>query len=162
MDCIVWILKLLLGWQLLSSLCPYVGYSASHTELCLYVPRMFLTDLGSLEHSYRNETCRCGFPFPYECGFPCSTPAPGKQTLRKELEEPPFLQDGNHISQDWGKVNLLRTRRGSKPACVWKPLFARNGLASPEEDLQICSEDRNSRGRVEAPDCPLPALQRYS
>ena len=27
------------------------------------------------------------------------------------------------------------------------------------QDLQICSEDRYSRGRVEVPDCPLPALQ---
>ena len=32
----------------------------------------------------------------------------------------------------------------------------------PKGDLQICSEDGNSRGRVEVPDCPLPALQRHS
>ena len=42
-------------------------------------------------------------------------------------------------------------------ASIWK-----NGLASPKGDLQICSEVGNSRGRVQAPDCPLPALQRYS
>ena len=41
-------------------------------------------------------------------------------------------------------------------ASIWK-----EWLASPKEDLQICSEDGNSRGRVEVPDCPLPALQRH-
>ena len=38
-------------------------------------------------------------------------------------------------------------------ASLWK-----NGLASPKGDLQICSEVGNSRGRVQAPDCPLPAF----
>ena len=52
--------------------------------------------------------------------------------------------------------------KGSQPACVLKPLFGRNGLASPKGDLQICSEVGNSRGRVLVPDCPLLALQRYS
>ena len=52
--------------------------------------------------------------------------------------------------------------KGSQPACVLKPLFGRNGLASPKGDLQICSEVGNSRGRVLVPDCPLPALQRHS
>ena len=52
--------------------------------------------------------------------------------------------------------------KGSPPACVLKPLFGRNGLASPKGDLQICSEVGNSRGRVLVPDCPLPALQRHS
>ena len=47
--------------------------------------------------------------------------------------------------------------KGSQPACVLKPLFGRNGLASPKGDLQICSEVGNSRGRVLVPDCPLPA-----
>ena len=61
-----------------------------------------------------------------------------------------------------GISKLPSARRDSQPACVWKPIFARNGLASPEGDLQICSEDRYSRGRVEVPDCPLPALQRHS
>ena len=42
-------------------------------------------------------------------------------------------------------------------ASIWK-----NGLASPKGDLQICSEVGNSRGKVQAPDCPLPALQRHS
>ena len=45
---------------------------------------------------------------------------------------------------------------------VWKPLFGKNGLASPKGDLQTCSEVGNSRGRVLVPDCPLPALQRHS
>ena len=52
--------------------------------------------------------------------------------------------------------------KGRQPACVLKPLFGRNGLASPKGDLQICSEVGNSRGRVLVPDCPLPALQRHS
>ena len=52
--------------------------------------------------------------------------------------------------------------KGCQPACVLKPLFGRNGLASPKGDLQICSEVGNSRGRVLVPDCPLPALQRHS
>ena len=42
-------------------------------------------------------------------------------------------------------------------ASTWK-----NGLASPKGDLQICSEVGNSRGSVQGPDCPLPALQRHS
>ena len=41
-------------------------------------------------------------------------------------------------------------------ASTWK-----NGLASPKGDLQICSEVGNSRGSVQGPDCPLPALQRH-
>ena len=49
--------------------------------------------------------------------------------------------------------------KGSQPACVLKPLFGRNGLASPKVDLQICSEVGNSRGRVLVPDCPLLALK---
>ncbi len=61
-----------------------------------------------------------------------------------------------------GISKLPSARRDSQPACVWKPIFARNGLVSPDRDLQMCSEDRNSRGRVEVPDCPLPALQRHS
>ena len=65
-------------------------------------------------------------------------------------------------SQKAEKASLLRTGRGSQPACVWKPLFGRNVLASPKEDVQICSKDGNSRGRLEVPDCPLPALQRHS
>ena len=56
----------------------------------------------------------------------------------------------------------LNPGRDSQPACVWKPIFARNGLVSPDRDLRMCWEDRNSRGRVEVPDCPLPALQRHS
>ena len=35
-----------------------------------------------------------------------------------------------------------------------------HGLASPEGDLQICSEDRYSRGRVEVPDCPFASLEK--
>ena len=37
-----------------------------------------------------------------------------------------------------GKASLLRARRGSQPACVWKPIFARNGLVSPDRDRQMC------------------------
>ena len=98
------------------------------------------------------------FSFPCAFGSPGSAPAPWKQPLRKDLQAPLFPQAGKRSSQEAGQASLLRARRGSQPACVCKPLFARNGLASPEGDLQICSEDRNSRGRVEVPDCILPAL----
>ena len=65
-------------------------------------------------------------------------------------------------SQKAEKASLLRARRGSQPACVCKPLFARNGLASPKGDLQICSEVGNSRGSVQGADCRWPTLQRHS
>ena len=73
-----------------------------------------------------------------------------------------FPQAGKRSSQQVGQASHLRASTGSQPACVWKPLFGRNGLASPKGDLQICSEVSNSRGRVLVPDCPLPALQRHS
>ena len=91
---------------------------------------MFLTDLGSLELSYRAKTYGRGFAFPCECGSPRSGPAPGKQPLRKDLQEVLFHQAGKRSSQVPGKESLLRGRRGSQPACVWKPVFGRNGLAS--------------------------------
>ena len=56
-----------------------------------------------------------------------------------------FPQPWKCTSQEVQKASLLRARRGTQSACVWKPLFGRNGLASPKGDLQICSEDRNSR-----------------
>ena len=98
------------------------------------------------------------FSFPQAFASPGPAPAPWKQPLRKDLKELLIPQAGKRSSQEAGQASLLRARRGSQPACVCKPLFARNGLASPEGDLQICSEDRNSRGRVEVPDCILPAL----
>ena len=73
-----------------------------------------------------------------------------------------FPPGGKRSSQEAEQASLLRASRGSQLACVWKPLFGRNGLASPKGDLQICSEVSNSRGRVLVPDCPLPALQRHS
>ena len=102
------------------------------------------------------------FSFPCAFGSPGSAPAPWKQPLRKDLQEPLIPQAGIWSSQAAGQASLLRARRGSQPACVCKPLFARNGLASPEGDLQICSEVSNSRGMVQVPDCPLSTLQRHS
>ena len=93
---------------------------------------------------------------------PGSAPAPWKQPLRKDLQEPLFPEAGKWSSQEAGKASLLRARSSSQPAWIWKSLFGRNGLASPKGDLQICSEDGNSRGRVEVPDCPLPALKTHS
>ena len=58
------------------------------------------------------------------------------------------------------QASFGREEAANRP--VWKPLFGKNGLASPKGDLQICSEVGNSRGRVLVPDCPLPALQRHS
>ena len=37
-----------------------------------------------------------------------------------------------------GISKLPSARRDSQPACVWKPIFARNGLVSPDRDLQMC------------------------
>ena len=90
--------------------------------------------------------------------------SPSSEETAPEKRSPrtAFPQAGKRSSQQVGQASHLRASTGSQPACVWKPLFGRNGLASPKGDLQICSEDRNSRGRVEVPDCPLPALQRYS
>ena len=102
------------------------------------------------------------FSFPCAFGSPGSAPAPWKQPLSKDLKELLIPQAGKRSSQEAGQASLLRARRGSQPACVCKPLFARNGLASPEGDLQICSEVSNSRGMVQVPDCPLSTLQRHS
>ena len=102
------------------------------------------------------------FSFPCAFGSPGSAPAPWKQPLSKDLQEPHIPQAGKWSPQAAGQASLLRARRGSQPACVCKPLFARNGLASPEGDLQICSEVSNSRGMVQVPDCPLSTLQRHS
>ena len=98
--------------------------------------------------------------FSFPCAFrsPGTAPAPWKQPLRKDLQELLLPQTGKFSSQEAGQASLLRARRGSQPACVCKPLFARNGLASPEGDLQICSEVSKSRGRVQVPDCLLPAF----
>ena len=95
---------------------------------------------------------------------------------RKAVRDRLALQGGkdSDAGRDWGQEEkgmtedemvgwrLHRERKGSQPACVLKPLFGRNGLASPKGDLQICSEVGNSRGRVQGPDCPLPTLQRHS
>ena len=37
-----------------------------------------------------------------------------------------------------GISKLPSARRDSQPACVWKPIFARNGLVSPDRDRQMC------------------------
>ena len=102
------------------------------------------------------------FSFPWAFASLGPAPAPWKQPLRKDLKELLIPQAGKRSSQEAGQASLLRARRGSQPACVCKPLFGRNGLASPKENVQICSKDGNSRGRLEVPDCPLPALQRHS
>ena len=102
------------------------------------------------------------FSFPCAFGSPGSAPAPWKQPLSKDLQEPLIPQAGKWSSQAAGQASLLRARRGSQTACVCKPLFARNGLASPKGDLQICSEVGNSRGSVQGADCPWPTLQRHS
>ena len=73
-----------------------------------------------------------------------------------------FPPGGKWSSQEAEQASLLRARSGSLPACFWKSQYGRNELDSPKGDLQICSEIGNSRGRVQAPDCPLPALQRHS
>ena len=102
------------------------------------------------------------FSFPQAFASPGPAPAPWKQPLRKDLKELLIPQAGKRSSQEAGQASLLRARRGSQPACVCKPLFARNGLASPKGDLQICSEVGNSRGSVQGADCPWPTLQRHS
>ena len=73
------------------------------------------------------------FPFPCAFGSPGSGPAPWKQPLRKDLQEPLFPQAGKRSSQEAGIASLLRARRGSQPACVWRPVFGRNGLLLQKE-----------------------------
>ena len=53
-------------------------------------------------------------------------------------------------------------RRGSHPVFVCKPLLGRNRFAYTVGDLQICSEDRSSRGRAVYLPFPLRSLQRHS
>ena len=139
------------------SLCPYIGYAASHTEASRR-NQDFPDRVRFTRALLQSKDLSMLFSFPQAFASPGPAPAPWKQPLRKDLKELLIPQAGKRSSQEAGQASLLRARRGSQPACVCKPLFARNGLASPEGDLQICSEDRNSRGRVEVPDCILPAL----
>ena len=75
------------------------------------------------------------FSFPCAFGSPGSAPAPWKQPLSKDLQEPLIPQAGIWSSQAAGQASLLRARRGSQPACVCKPLFGSNGLILPKGDL---------------------------
>ena len=116
---------------------------------------MFLTDLGSLELSYRavgwNRHVHVVLPLPVSVG----PLAQGKQPLRKDLQEVLFPQAWKWSSQDAGKMSLLQGKRGSQPVSVCKPLFGKNRLAFPTGELQFCSEDQNSRVRAEHLPCPL-------
>ena len=87
-----WILQLLLGRTASAphgeheAPCGhYFGYAAKCTQSVYVRAKMFLTDLGTLELSWRAKTCGCGFAFPYEFGSLTSAPPPGKQPLRKYL-----------------------------------------------------------------------------
>ena len=102
------------------------------------------------------------FPFPCAFGSPGSGPAPWKQPLRKDLQEPLFppawevhFTGGEESEPPAGKkrhpIGLCLE------ASIWK-----EWVTSPKGDLHICSEDGNFRRRVEVPDCPLSALQRHS
>ena len=73
------------------------------------------------------------FSFPRAFASPGLAPAPWKQPLRKDLQEWLFPQAGKHTSQEAGKASLPRARRGSQPACVWRPVFGRNGLLLQKE-----------------------------
>ena len=143
------------------SLCPYIGYAASHTEASRR-NQDFPDRVRFTRALLQSKDLSMLFSFPQAFASPGPAPAPWKQPLRKDLKELLIPQAGKRSSQEAGQASLLRARRGSQPACVCKPLFARNVLASPKGDLQICSEVGNSRGRLEVPDCPLPALQRHS
>ena len=46
-----------------------------------------------------------------------------------------FLPGWEAELQEAGKASLLRARRGSQTACVWKPQFGNNGLILPKGDL---------------------------
>ena len=84
---------------------------------------MFLTDLGSLELSYRAKTYGRGFAFPCECGSPSSGPAPGKQPLRKDLQEVLFSQAGEDAGcrQSKPPTEMKRQPTGvCLQACIWK------------------------------------------
>ena len=143
------------------SLCPYIGYAASHTEASRR-NQDFPDRVRFTRALLQSKDLSMLFSFPQAFASPGPAPAPWKQPLRKDLKELLIPQAGKRSSQEAGQASLLRARRGSQPACVCKPLFARNGLASPKGDLQICSEVGNSRGSVQGADCPWPTLQRHS
>ena len=106
---------------------------------------MFLTDLGSLELSYRvvgwTRRVHVVLPLPVGVGHLTHPQARGKQPLRKDLQEALFPQAWKWSSQDAGKASPLQGRRGSQPASVCEPVFGRNRLAFPTGELQFCSED---------------------
>ena len=119
---------------------------------------MFLTDLGSLELSYRavgwTRHVHVVLPLPMCVGYLACPQAQRKQQ-RKDLQEALFPQAWKWSSQDAGKASPLQGRRGSQLVSVCKPVFGRNRLAFPTGELQFCSEDRNSRVRAKHLPCLL-------
>ena len=161
MECIVWILKLLLGRQLLNSLCPYVGYSASHTELCLYVPRKLLTDRITRALLQNWDVLLWVF-LPLWVWVPMLGPSSGKTAPEKRTPRTDFPPGWEiHFTRGGESEPPVGKKRQPTGLCLEASIW-KEWVTSPKGDLQICSKDRNSRGRVEVPDCPLPALQRHS
>ena len=121
------------------SLFPYFGCAASHTEFDSVGARNIPERLRLTKAVLQSKDIGCGFAFPCQYGSPSLAPAPGKQPLKKFFQEAIFSQAVKQNSQVARKGSLLHGRGGSQPACVWKPVFGRNGLASTMEEPQICS-----------------------
>ena len=144
------------------SLGPCAGYAAPCPE-CHSVRAKKVPDrLGSLVLSYRAKRCGCGFGLPPCVWVPDCNPnseetAPEKRPPGSALSaglEAEFTQRG--------EASLLWGRRGSKPMCVYKPLFGRTVLASTTGQLQICPEAQYCRVVAEILPYPLRALPRHS
>ena len=85
-------------------------------------------------------------------GFPGLSPSSVERTPEKISSRYAFPRGWELEFIGGEKSKPPSGTKGRQPACVLKPLFGRNGLASPKGDLQICSEVGNSRGRVLVPD----------
>ena len=101
-------------------------------------------------------------PFPVSVGLLPMAPSSGITASKKGTARSSIPGGWDREYTALGKASLLRGRRGSHPVFVCKPLLGRNRFAYTVGDLQICSEDRSSRGRAVYLPFPLRPLQRHS
>ena len=87
---------------------------------------MFLTDLGSLELSYRAKTCGCGFAFPCECGPLAQPQLQGKSPWEKTFKKCFSHTLARGVHKMWGQRAPSRKKRQPSSlcfqACIWKDL----------------------------------------
>ena len=133
------------------SLCAPLLGTQLHTQGCLHrsQERSWHSKF-HLEVSWRAKTCPCGFPSPVRLGLWSRPQLHGNNPWENifKIRFSQRLGTGLHRMRE-KQASFGREKAANWP--VWKPLFGKNGLASPKGDLQIRSEVVNSRGRVLVP-----------